>query len=94
MLPPCYHIILDNPWEEPEDVMDTLKVLLQIPNPFWLKLSSLVFYPGTELYERAKKVIRNKKDLPFLELEGKGQRKTTEHTLEGVTGSMVQLSTQ
>jgi radical SAM superfamily enzyme YgiQ (UPF0313 family) len=55
MLPPCYHVILDNPWENAEDVIDTLNTLIQLPKPFWLKLASLVFYPGTELYDIAKK---------------------------------------
>lgn len=53
--PPCYHVILDNPWETPGDVVETLRVVLQLPPPFWLKRSSLVCFPGTELYTLAKK---------------------------------------
>lgn len=53
--PPCYHLILDNPWETSKDVLETLKVVLKIPAPFWLKRASLVCFPGTELYHRAKK---------------------------------------
>ena len=52
------------------------------------------FHTYPQLYERAAKVIRNKEDLPFLDLEGKSQRKTAGHTVEGITGSMAQLSTQ
>ena len=52
------------------------------------------FHTYPQLYERTVKVICNKEDLPFLELEGKGRRKTAGHTIEGVTGSMAQLSTQ
>ena len=52
------------------------------------------FHAYPQLYERAAKVIRNKEDLPFLKLEGKGRRKTMGHTIEGVTRSMAQLSTQ
>lgn len=54
MLPPCYHVILDNPWEMAEDVIDTLNLIMQLPKAFWLKRSSLVFFPGTRLYDKAK----------------------------------------
>ncbi len=54
MLPPCYHVILDNPWEKAEDVIDTLNTIMKLPRPFWLKRASLVFFPGTKLYEMAK----------------------------------------
>lgn len=48
-----YDIILDNPYESEEDVLETLKVILQIPKPFQLQLFSLCLYQGTELHERA-----------------------------------------
>lgn len=51
--PPCYHVILDNPWERTRDVVETLRVVLQLPRPFWLKRASLVCFPGTELYTKA-----------------------------------------
>lgn len=54
MLSPCYHVILDNPWEEAEDVLETLNLIMKLPKPYWLKRASLVFFPGTKLYERAK----------------------------------------
>jgi anaerobic magnesium-protoporphyrin IX monomethyl ester cyclase len=50
-----YDVILDNPYETDEDVIDTINVLLQIPKPFILQLFSLCFYQGTELHERAVK---------------------------------------
>ena len=53
--PPCYHVILDNPWESSNDVLETLDLVLRLPRPFWLKRSSLVLFPGTELYNKAKK---------------------------------------
>ena len=52
--PPVYDLIVDNPWEKEEDRLKTLKLLLEIPQPYHLNLFSLTFYPGTELYERAK----------------------------------------
>lgn len=54
ILPPDYHVILDNPWETQEDVMDTVKLLTRIPKPFGLCISSLVFFPQTPLYVKAK----------------------------------------
>jgi anaerobic magnesium-protoporphyrin IX monomethyl ester cyclase len=62
--PPCYHVILDNPWETAADVGKTLDLLLRLPQPFWLMRSSLVLFPGTELFDRAvqEKLIRSKAD--------------------------------
>lgn len=53
MLPPDYHLILDNPWETEEDVLDTLNLVLDLPRPFGLKPSSLVLYPETGVYLKA-----------------------------------------
>jgi len=53
--PPIYDFILDNPWETEEDQLETLYMLLDIPKPYQLHLFSLTFYPGTELYDRAKR---------------------------------------
>jgi len=55
MIPPRYHVILDNPWESPMDVVDTVKMLARFPKPFSLAQSSLVLYPGTPLFEKARK---------------------------------------
>lgn len=52
---PCYHVILDNPWETSADVIETVKFILKFPPPFWLKRASLVMYPGTDVNVRAKK---------------------------------------
>jgi anaerobic magnesium-protoporphyrin IX monomethyl ester cyclase len=62
--PPCYHVILDNPWETTAEVLKTLDLVLSLPRPFWLKRASLVLFPGTELYDRAvhEGLIRNKED--------------------------------
>jgi radical SAM superfamily enzyme YgiQ (UPF0313 family) len=54
MLPPCYHVILDNPWETTEETLETLDLLCRLPRPFWLKKASLVCYPGTPLYLKAR----------------------------------------
>lgn len=54
MLIPDYHVILDNPWETKDDVMDTLRLLLSLPGKFRLQISSLIFFPGAELNEKAR----------------------------------------
>jgi anaerobic magnesium-protoporphyrin IX monomethyl ester cyclase len=54
LMPPDYHVILDNPWETTQDVRDTLNLLLSLPGRFGLQISSLIFFPGTELNEKAR----------------------------------------
>ena len=53
LLPPDYHVIIDSPWEDNSDLLDTVKLLLEISKPFGLAISSLIFFPETELYHRA-----------------------------------------
>ena len=49
-----YDIILDSPWDADEDSIETLMFLSKLPTPFQLSLFSLVFFPGTPLYTKAK----------------------------------------
>jgi radical SAM superfamily enzyme YgiQ (UPF0313 family) len=49
-----YDIIIDNPWESDEDIIETLMLLTKLPVPYYLNLFSLRLYPGTALYEMAK----------------------------------------
>jgi radical SAM superfamily enzyme YgiQ (UPF0313 family) len=58
-----YDIILDNPWETDEDLIETVMFLSKLPTPFELNLFSLVFYPATDIYRRAKKEGIIKDDL-------------------------------
>ena len=58
-----YDIILDSPWDTDEDTIETLMFLSKLPTPFKLTLFSLVFFPGTELYRKAKKEGIIKDDL-------------------------------
>ena len=62
-LMPIYDVILDNPYDTEQDLIDTIEFLIKIPKPFKLNLFSLTFLPGTPLYERAIKegVISNGK---------------------------------
>lgn len=50
-----YDIILDNPYEKEEELIDCLKFLITLPPPFIINYFKLVFYPGIELTERAKR---------------------------------------
>ncbi len=50
---PQYDLIIDNPWEDDQDRIDTLKLLTQLPAPYRLCLLSLTVFPGTGLYQRA-----------------------------------------
>lgn len=52
--PPDYHLIADNPWEDIEDLKETLGLLWKLPRPYHILLSSLTLYPGTALYKKAK----------------------------------------
>jgi anaerobic magnesium-protoporphyrin IX monomethyl ester cyclase len=63
--PPRYHIILDNPWETRDDVLQTLRLVLKLPRPFCLNKSSLVCFPGTPLFTKAQDegIIKNEDDL-------------------------------
>lgn len=51
---PVYDIIVDNPWETEDDVLETLRLLLDIDGPYEIIMFSLTFFPGTELYTQAK----------------------------------------
>ena len=49
-----YDVILDNPFETEEDVLQTIDVILKIKKPYQLQLLSLTFFPGTVIYDIAK----------------------------------------
>jgi radical SAM superfamily enzyme YgiQ (UPF0313 family) len=51
-VPPAYDIIVDNPIETRQDVLDTLELLYKMARPYTLLLYSLKVIPNTEL-ERA-----------------------------------------
>ncbi|MBN2383730.1 B12-binding domain-containing radical SAM protein [bacterium] len=53
MIPPTYDIIIDNPYERPEDFHDTFRLLLELPRPHHIQVFSLVLFPETELYKQA-----------------------------------------
>lgn len=48
-----YDVILDNPFETSDDVMETVATLIETPKPFYTQFFSLSLYPGSTLWERA-----------------------------------------
>lgn len=52
-LPPCYHVILDDPFEPLSESLGSLRFVNSLPRPFWLKRSALVPFPGTPIRKRA-----------------------------------------
>ncbi len=50
-----YDVIMDNPWETEQDQLDSVRVLIDTPKPFFTQLFSLTFYSGTAVRERAEK---------------------------------------
>ncbi len=48
-----YDVITCNPYENPEDIINLIKLLQQIPKPYYLSVNNLVFFPGSQLYRKA-----------------------------------------
>ena len=51
---PYYDFITRIPWEDDADRRETLRLVAQLPKPFKLQLFSLVLYPATVAYDRAR----------------------------------------
>jgi radical SAM superfamily enzyme YgiQ (UPF0313 family) len=49
-----YDVILDNPFEDDRNVIETLHVLKKVPKPYQLQLFSLTFYKGTAIFDMFK----------------------------------------
>jgi radical SAM superfamily enzyme YgiQ (UPF0313 family) len=45
--------IIDNPYETEDDVLATYRFLVDLPHEAFVEVFSLVFFPGTPLYDRA-----------------------------------------
>ncbi len=48
-----YFFIIGNPYDAREDLLATIDLVSRLPVPFFLRTYSLVFIPGTQLFERA-----------------------------------------
>ncbi|MBN1303450.1 MAG: cobalamin-dependent protein [Anaerolineales bacterium] len=71
-----YDVILDNPFENISDRIETIETLIQIPKPYLLEFFSLTYYPGTELYERALQEYPDQMESAFKKNYLKYQRNT------------------
>ncbi len=52
---PVYHFIIDNPYETNTSLKTSIEFILTLPARSRIYLYPLVFFPGTEIYERGKK---------------------------------------
>jgi len=48
-----YFLILGNPYEERQDLIDGMQLLEKLPPPFSLRAYNLVFIPGTKMFDSA-----------------------------------------
>ena len=53
LVPTAYDIMVDSPWERPEDWMETLSLINRLKRPFVLNLFSVRLYPGTAIWQLA-----------------------------------------
>jgi radical SAM superfamily enzyme YgiQ (UPF0313 family) len=50
---PYYDFIVENPYETREDLLNTVRLLVDLPRPYVTRVYALSFFPGTPLYEKA-----------------------------------------
>lgn len=50
---PCYYFIVGNPYENRQDLLDTLGLMTRLEYPYYANIYNLVFFPGSELFDRA-----------------------------------------
>ena len=50
---PYYDFIVENPYETREDLLDTVRLLIDLPRPYVTRAYALSFFPGTPLYDQA-----------------------------------------
>jgi len=50
MGPVQYDLIVDNPWEHPEELKDTLRLVASLQPPYTFAINSLTLLPGTTIY--------------------------------------------
>jgi len=51
MAPVQYDLIVDNPWETPEELKDTLRLVASLKPPYTFAINALTLLPGTTIYE-------------------------------------------
>lgn len=86
-LPVKSDVIMDNPFEKEEDILQTIETIMETPKPCLYEIFSLALLPGTELFERAKKECPEKMEDP----RGKNFMKFQENYLNTLTSLAVYL---
>ncbi len=51
LAPVQYDLIVDNPWEHPKELKDTLKLVHRLKRPYTFAINSLTLLPGTTIYK-------------------------------------------
>jgi anaerobic magnesium-protoporphyrin IX monomethyl ester cyclase len=75
-----YFFIMANPYEEKSDLVQTVRFLSELPIPYYSQVYSLVFFPGTLLYDWAvKDGLLNGKDGSGFELDYRSGLKYQNH---------------
>lgn len=69
----AYYFIIGNPFEERDDLTETIRLILKLPAPLFVQVFNLIFFPGSTLYDRAVAagIIRGKSDSGY-ELKFRG----------------------
>ena len=64
---PYYFLIIGNPYEKEQELIETIRFLGELPAPYFLRTYSLVFFPNTLLYEMAvaDKIISGERDCGY-----------------------------
>jgi anaerobic magnesium-protoporphyrin IX monomethyl ester cyclase len=62
MAPVQYDLIVDNPWEHPEELKDTLRLVASLKQPYTFAINSLTLLPGTTIYRMGEEAGHTKKD--------------------------------
>ena len=77
---PCYFFIIGNPYEDRQDLLDTLGLMTRMDYPYYTNIYNLVFFPGSELFDRAVRdgIIAGTRDSGF-ELHFRAGLKYREH---------------
>jgi radical SAM superfamily enzyme YgiQ (UPF0313 family) len=60
--PVQYDLIVDNPWEHPEELKDTLRLVASLKRPYTFAINSLTLLPGTTIYDMAEAAGFTRKD--------------------------------
>jgi len=57
-----YDLIVDNPWETPEELKDTLRLAAALKPPHTFAINALTLLPGTTIYDMGEEAGYTKKD--------------------------------